>query len=918
MKYFKKYFNSVEDWGAEEVKVLCPFHSDTSPSASVNTEKSLFHCWVCGFGLTEPQFISKVTGLRINNSLQLLSTLENSLSCDDWALDEARLWANNSFLEFTKETLHISEKLITDLRLGAIEVKGQLTLGVPVFINNCLLDIRELNIQKIKDIPKVMSQENALSGLIIPYELWIEDDRTTYIAEGEKDMLIARQNGLNAICLTGGAGALVNPIYLHDFKNRNVIIMYDNDEAGNKGANKIGNQLTPICKSVKLIKMGEFVKEDKEDFFDYITKYQGDVLEFMCANLYNIIPEKSKKPITIMNALKTDLIKKNLITEVTVTSEYGDAYAVPTYAEIIKIKETNGKNDTMALGDKKTWTLSDNNPNQILELIETDAKKGNINSKLRTFMNVGAKETDIEIKKSIYTVIYKVAVVDINVNTNPTPIDVYSFEKLQVGKQYRIHHMITNHPTKNQKLVSFAKDVEELGNMDNFQPNAELLSKFKLVGSVEDRLNIIFKSTRQYIASHLNFSTWLMTDLVFNSILDFKYGSVIRGALDVFILGDTQVGKSETAMKLIDLYTYGVILSLKTSTTVGLIGGSNKVDGSWCNTIGAIPRQHEKIVVMEEFSGAQQSFIKTMTDIRSSNELRIARASGELRVPCKLRMLTLSNPINDVNGSPKDLATFPNGVTPLMELITSAEDIARYDGFLLVPKVEKRSNPHNLIDNSYVIPKECYEHKIKWINTRKPHHVVFEEGVESYIWEKGEELNAKFESNFTLFTVTTDKKLARFAVACAALLVNTTDDFETIVVTKEIVDYMVNFLTEIYTKAPFNLAEYKQEYDSYKVVTEQDITSLQDIYLNNATLIDTLSKASKTNRNTMRTVSGYDGDKFNLIFNFLVARKFIKLDMDSVTPTLKFRKCYQKIDKINLDLNLNKTERAPIDLTRRT
>ena len=111
----------------------------------------------------------------------------------------------------------------------------------------------------------------------------------------------------------------------------------------------------------------------------------------------------------------------------------------------------------------------------------------------------------------------------------------------------------------------------------------------------------------------------------------------IRGALDVFILGDTQVGKSETTSKLTELYNFGHFLSLKTSTTVGLIGGSNKVDGNWMNTIGAIPRQHKKLVVLEEFSGAKPEFIKTMTDIRSSGKLRLARAAGEMNVPCRIK-----------------------------------------------------------------------------------------------------------------------------------------------------------------------------------------------------------------------------------------------------------------------------------------
>ena len=52
---------------------------------------------------------------------------------------------------------------------------------------------------------------------------------------------------------------------------------------------------------------------------------------------------------------------------------------------------------------------------------------------------------------------------------------------------------------------------------------------------------------------------------------------------------------------------------------------SSTVDLAFCDQIGAIPRQHKRLAVLEEFSGAKEDFIKTMTDFRSSNELRLAR-----------------------------------------------------------------------------------------------------------------------------------------------------------------------------------------------------------------------------------------------------------------------------------------------------
>ena len=53
MEYFKKYFSDVDFEGKSEVKVLCPFHDDTHPSASINVEKNVFHSCVCGAGYRE-------------------------------------------------------------------------------------------------------------------------------------------------------------------------------------------------------------------------------------------------------------------------------------------------------------------------------------------------------------------------------------------------------------------------------------------------------------------------------------------------------------------------------------------------------------------------------------------------------------------------------------------------------------------------------------------------------------------------------------------------------------------------------------------------------------------------------------------------------------------------------------------------
>lgn len=96
MEYFKKYFKDVEvnEWNNEEVKVCCPFHDDSRPSASINTTKNLFHCWVCNIGYNEEQFVAKINNIPTTEAIKLLDKYSIS---DDWNLNKGLLWSDNTF-----------------------------------------------------------------------------------------------------------------------------------------------------------------------------------------------------------------------------------------------------------------------------------------------------------------------------------------------------------------------------------------------------------------------------------------------------------------------------------------------------------------------------------------------------------------------------------------------------------------------------------------------------------------------------------------------------------------------------------------------------------------------------------------------------------------------------------------------------
>jgi 5S rRNA maturation endonuclease (ribonuclease M5) len=906
--FFKRYYSGVDFEGKEEVKVHCPFHDDTHESASINTDKGLFQCWVCKKGFNELGFIAEINQIPLIEAAKVLNKLEDYTSNQWGIIEKAELWSDTEFLNKVRN-LGISDEIIEQFNLGLVtDYKSVKMLGIPIYYNGVLMDVKRYNLLKIPNIPKIVGNADTEQGLIFPFDVWKSDKEKTYIMEGEKDTIAGRAFGINSITLTGGAGTKPNELVLPEFKDREVVICYDNDEAGRSGAISLYKKLRNYAKSVRYINISDIVKEEKEDFYDAVHKYEMDIFTFKMLEEreFDLKEVNDKKHYTpIKRALAENIIKKPIKSIINVSAEFSEFYALPIVATIEKVaSDGSKKGNSVDIGTKKSWFFDKTRHlEQLLELVEINARKSTVEGKIKTYVGMPQDERGVSVKVSQYETIYKYKIIDSNAqfidgeefdNTN---IDLYAFNKLNVGTEYDISYIIFPHPEKHQKLIAVTLDIYEMNAEKDFAIQKDLLFPLTLVGTVEQRVDKLYQSAKHHIAKHLNYNMWLMEDLVFNSILEFDYGVRTWGALDVFILGDTATGKSESSKGLVNLYNFGHFLSLKTSTTIGLIGGSKKDGDGMINTIGAIPRQHRKLVVMEEFSGADPSFIKTMTDVRTTRRVHIVRVAGELDVACNLRMITISNPIGDERGLPKYLATFPNGVLPLMELINNPEDVGRYDGYLLIPQVTARFNPFNHPLQGHPIPKESYEHKAQWVFTRKPKNVIYEEGVEGYIWERAEELNASFESNFPLFGTKASLKLARFSVALASLILNVDESFENIIVTKDIVDFVVKYFYAIYDNSLFKLKDYKTEYDEYNTCKEEDILELQNLYPKNSNFIDYLESTSVTSLDNLRANSGYDSKEFNTLYSKLSHMKFIRSLGKSIIPTTKFRKAVKQIDK---------------------
>ena len=93
------------------------------------------------------------------------------------------------------------------------------------------------------------------------------------ICEGEKDLVTAYCNGASALTFTSGAGALPAEITLPSRYNK-VYIVYDNDEKGELGAQKLAKRLYSLTK-VQLLKLYVMKWEDKPSRYD-LTDWFSD------------------------------------------------------------------------------------------------------------------------------------------------------------------------------------------------------------------------------------------------------------------------------------------------------------------------------------------------------------------------------------------------------------------------------------------------------------------------------------------------------------------------------------------------------------------------------------------------------------------------------------------------------------------
>lgn len=145
----------------------------------------------------------------------------------------------------------LTDKTIADFRIAEQLRDGKTYCVFPYLRDGVLINYKLRNVVEKKDMQQAGGAEPCLFG----WHLIEPKMRTVAIAEGEIDAMTLHQLGIPALSVNAGAGNHQWIEYDWDRLERfsEILVFFDNDEAGNKGANEIITRLgNERCKRVVL------------------------------------------------------------------------------------------------------------------------------------------------------------------------------------------------------------------------------------------------------------------------------------------------------------------------------------------------------------------------------------------------------------------------------------------------------------------------------------------------------------------------------------------------------------------------------------------------------------------------------------------------------------------------------------------
>lgn len=270
----------------ENLDAFCPFHRDEKKqSLSVNKNTGLWFCHAgCGKG-NAVQFYARIKNLSVSEAFKELASLANGNGAQRHDnTGKKRIVATYDYTDETGKLLFQSVRYEPkDFRQRRPDGKGGWVWNLK-------------NTRRV--LYRLLELLKADPGEII------------FLPEGEKDVERLQALVLVATCNPGGAGKWRGE-YNNFLIGKDVVILPDADEAGEKHAQQVARSLLPVAKSIKVVSLpGLPAKGDVTDWLD-AGRTKEELLRIVAETpLFKVEPAKQSELIGLPLTRLGDLLNE--------------------------------------------------------------------------------------------------------------------------------------------------------------------------------------------------------------------------------------------------------------------------------------------------------------------------------------------------------------------------------------------------------------------------------------------------------------------------------------------------------------------------------------------------------------------------------------------------------------------------------
>lgn len=814
---------AFEPVAENEVKCLCPFHNDKTPSCFIHTERGVYKCHACQANGDFITFVARVVGRpRADVYAELADKYdlrtEKTVDANRVEAMYDRLKQNQELLE----ELHrraVTPELIRKYRLGMHNKR----VAIPIktrrgeIVNLRLYQpgaaaYKMLNLRGYGKPPRLFPIEQM-------------DYETIVLCGGELKAIVAadqlNEHNIGAVTITAGEGAWY-PALTEAFRDKVVYICFDIDEAGQRASASIANVLYFVAREVRIIKLPLDPEEHPK----------GDVNDFVAdgGHMWQVVKHHSREeawhPITaaapanepptvtsLAESIKAPMAGRRLTFKATVVSKDTAPYILPTTVSVRCNRDQkfcalcpvqNARDFTVQTESSVLITLTGAGP--LKSKIALQAALG-IPSRCRV-CELEPKEYATGEDTRLSSEILATSTVE---DRQMVPAIVMTEQPLELNETYELTGRMYPNPDSNQahlviSTAAPAKDalssyqVERFG-LEIFKPEA--LTKPAII----TRLMAIYDDLEANV-THI-YQRRLMhalMDLTWHSPLWLQFdGNLVKGWLETLVVGDSSQGKSDTAEYLRRHFDLGQTMSCKNATVAGLLGGLQSHGNRWFVSWGMLPTCDRRLAILEELKGASAEVIGRLTDTRSRGIAELMMIEKR-RAYARTRILAISN----CRGNRK-IRTYNYGISAVEHLIGSPEDVRRFDWAICVAEGEIPAARLNMLRVSrpkvpHVYTSDLCKRLILWAWTQNA--AKFTPQAEAAALEASTRLCDTYCEDIPLMDAGSGRyKVARIAAAIAARTFSC-DDAGDLLVHACHVEVAEHILNKVYGSSTVGYSEY--------------------------------------------------------------------------------------------------------------